>query len=87
MFQHCRVSCKHVGAAEIWQKITEARREETFFPHSTENERRMRAADGYNNAGSTCTNNEGKLRRVPKQCWAGGKVLDRYGKHNQMCLN
>ncbi|KZP03524.1 hypothetical protein FIBSPDRAFT_968915 [Athelia psychrophila] len=76
--KHCRVSCKHVRAAEIWQKINEARREEAFFPHSTEHERRLRAADGYNNAGSTGTNNEGKLSRVPKQCWAGGKVLDRY---------
>ncbi|KZP03482.1 hypothetical protein FIBSPDRAFT_941505 [Athelia psychrophila] len=63
---------------KVWHKITEVRREEAFFPHSTEEERRLRAGDGYNNAGSMGTNNTGKLSRVPKQCWAGGKVLKRY---------
>ncbi|KZP33241.1 hypothetical protein FIBSPDRAFT_881999 [Athelia psychrophila] len=54
------------------------RREEAFFPHSTEHERRIRATDGYNNTSSMSTSNTGLLSGVRKQCRAGGKVLERY---------
>lgn len=47
------------------------RREGAFFPNSTEQERLNRAADGYNNA---------SMFKVPKECWIGGKVLERYSK-------
>ncbi|KAF7979767.1 hypothetical protein HWV62_40788 [Athelia sp. TMB] len=67
--KHCKKSCMHIEAAEIWREICATRREACFFPDSSASDRRKRADEEHNAAGRP---------KEPRQCWTGSKRKRRF---------